>query len=279
METKPCPKCGQQLEVSALLCRFCQADFREVPPPPPPRPGGGGGIVGILVVVGLIVLVAIIAIPGILMGSRASNERNASASLKTILTAEADFRSNDRDNDGVQNFWVRDVYGLYALCPSPDGTKAAKPDPSAMIKLVEPSLAGADGTGKVPCDGSVPAVASIGMWSPKASYVYRALEAYEEGGRQMPYASPGPVAAHGAAYHLTRYGFITQPATSAAGATRIFIADESCTIWRFTTESSYKGTYRGGAMPNATFTWSGSAVTPAMPYPETPGAAGWSKLD
>ncbi len=50
MDTRLCPKCGQQIEANALLCRFCQADFREVPPPPPPRPGGGGGVVGILAV-------------------------------------------------------------------------------------------------------------------------------------------------------------------------------------------------------------------------------------
>jgi type II secretory pathway pseudopilin PulG len=44
---------------------------------------------------------------------RASNERNASISLKTLSSAEADFRANDRDGNGVQDFWTGDVAGLY----------------------------------------------------------------------------------------------------------------------------------------------------------------------
>ena len=41
------------------------------------------------------------------------NERQASAMLKTLATAEADFRANDRDGNRVQDFWVADVTGLF----------------------------------------------------------------------------------------------------------------------------------------------------------------------
>jgi hypothetical protein len=43
---------------------------------------------------------------------RAENERHASALLKTLATAEADFRANDRDRNGVHDFWTADVAGL-----------------------------------------------------------------------------------------------------------------------------------------------------------------------
>ena len=43
----------------------------------------------------------------------ASNERNAAGMIKTLASAEADFRGNDRDGDGVQEFWTGDVASLY----------------------------------------------------------------------------------------------------------------------------------------------------------------------
>ena len=41
-----------------------------------------------------------------------SIERNASATLKSFASAQADFRGNDRDVDGIQQFWRGDVAGL-----------------------------------------------------------------------------------------------------------------------------------------------------------------------
>ena len=49
--------------------------------------------------------------------SSGSMERNSSASLKTIVTAQADFRANDRDGNGVADYWRGDIAGLYVLKP------------------------------------------------------------------------------------------------------------------------------------------------------------------
>lgn len=46
-------------------------------------------------------------------GRMASNERAASAALKELRTAEADFRLHDRDGNGINDFWVGDVAGLF----------------------------------------------------------------------------------------------------------------------------------------------------------------------
>jgi hypothetical protein len=88
-----------------------------------------------LVFMGVGVLIAIIAIPGLMSSQRASNERNASTSLKTLTSAEADFRANDRDWNHVNDFWTADVSGLYYL---------KSPDTGIEIKLLEERVANAD---------------------------------------------------------------------------------------------------------------------------------------
>src|SRR6185436_15892203 len=63
------------------------------------------------------------------------NEASAAASLKTLMSAEADFRANDRDANKVNDFWVADVAALYGLVPATGGES---------IKLIELSVAAAD---------------------------------------------------------------------------------------------------------------------------------------
>lgn len=41
--------------------------------------------------------------------------RYAVSSLKSIASAQADFRGNDREDNKIQDFWCKDVAGLYAL--------------------------------------------------------------------------------------------------------------------------------------------------------------------
>ncbi len=61
-------------------------------------------------------------------------ERSPSTSLKSLTSEQADFRANDRDGDGVTQFWRADIAGLYALAPG--GAPA--------IRLIELSVAAAD---------------------------------------------------------------------------------------------------------------------------------------
>src|SRR5262245_5934571 len=61
-------------------------------------------------------------------------ERPASTCLKMIACAQADFRANDRDDDGQNQFWRADIAGLYALAPGG----------GSAIKLIPLDLALAD---------------------------------------------------------------------------------------------------------------------------------------
>jgi len=96
-----------------------------------------------------------------LMNRSGSNERSASTSLKTITSAQADFRANDRDWNHVNDYWRGDIAGLYAL------KSLADPD-GPPIKLIELSVAGADDRPKTGIDAYI-------VRMPKAGYWYRAL--------------------------------------------------------------------------------------------------------
>jgi hypothetical protein len=172
---------------------------------------------------------------------RGTNERSASASLKTLATAQADFRANDRDNDGIQNFWVRDVFGLFALCPL-----RGPVDPDHMIQLIEPSQACADATTPAAWGNEVDPARAIGAYAPKAGYVYRVMT-HDASGR--PYDD-------GTGRNPTRFALCHYPVGSAKERQQTFIMDESIMIWRKATNG-----------------------VPVLRWPADLGAEGWTKLD
>jgi len=89
------------------------------------------------------------------------NERNAATSLKTIWAAQLDFRSADRDRNALNDYWRKDIAGLYVLFPATDATRTP-------IRLIELSIATADDQPR--CD-----VTPYGVASAKAGYWFRAL--------------------------------------------------------------------------------------------------------
>lgn len=204
------------------------------PAPEAPRRSGGciGWAIGIIV---LIVVVFAIVIPGLLSSGRASNDRNASSSLKTLASAEADFRSNDRDGNRVNDFWTGDVKGLYTLTSAlyPGAPPYSTTDPS--IKLIELSVACADVDGSmVPAGGENHPVTMFGNPSPKAGYWYVALA------RDLSEANPaesaykvdtGGTPPMGSCHHTSKFGFFAFPDTVQSGPWA-FILNENNTIFR-----------------------------------------------
>jgi hypothetical protein len=94
----------------------------------------------------------------------ASEERPAPVFLKHYTSAQADFRSNDRDGDKVQNFWRGDIAGLYVLTP---------PGSDERVKLIEIALAEAD-------DRATTALPPDMVKAPKAGYWFRAIRHADE---------------------------------------------------------------------------------------------------
>ena len=216
----------------------------------------GFTLIELMIVIAIIAIIAAIAIPGLLAAQRSANQRNASASLKTIPTAEADFRSNDRDGDLQNNFWVGPLFGLYALNPSTDGgaTAPAAATAAAMIKVVEPSIAGADGAINAGGGGLVtPTLAVSTVRSPKSGYVFTMLSRDDSSAAGALYADTVVAGqAYSGFHNFGRFAVITVPVSRGTG-TQMYAVNEDATIYRLELNTAYVATF-GGA-------WTGIGLT------------------
>jgi hypothetical protein len=127
---------------------------------------------------------------------RASNELNAATTLKTLASAQADFRANDRDQDGVNQFWRGDVAGLYALSP-----KGGPP-----IRLIQREVAASD-------DRPVTRLPGI-RWKAHAGYRIRAIRHADE--------NPN-------ALDPQRFAFVAYPESPSAGR-YMYVIDENNSV-------------------------------------------------
>jgi hypothetical protein len=130
-----------------------------------------------------------------------ANERSAETSLKTISTAEADFRANDRDANGVNDFWTGDVAGLY------------------RYGLIERSVAEAD---------ACPLFPLVPKPVPKAGYFYIALDFDESVTPPEPFRQDTDGKA-GKVHHMKGFAFLAYPADPSDGK-HMFIVNENNTV-------------------------------------------------
>ncbi len=136
--------------------------------------------------------------PFFLTPNRASNDRIAASTLKTVASAQADFLANDRNANGQRDFWRQDIAGLYGLKVQEE-----------MIKLIELSTAGADAA-------AVLDLCTVLALSPKAGYWFRALRFADE--------MPGTL-------DTLRFAATAYPATPTAGKW-MFVLREDHVVWR-----------------------------------------------
>jgi len=111
------------------------------------------------------------------------NERLAGASIEMIATAQADFRANDRDHNGVPDFWTANVNGLWL-----------------HGQLIESGIAQADAT--------PPAYASP---VPYHGYLIVAMEFDDSESPPVDYRIETDKTA-GKVHHPSRFGFCAYPA-------------------------------------------------------------------
>jgi type II secretory pathway pseudopilin PulG len=184
----------------------------------------------ILVISAVVLIVAAIAVPGLLSSRRASNERSASTHLKTIASAEADFRVNDRDGNGVNDFWTADVKGLYTM------SRAAKP--------IELNVAAADGDGTFFAAGgeNLP-LAGFARPEPKSGYWFMSMLTDRSLGdaKEATYAQDtGGKPSMGAVHNLSKFAFTAFSDSHGEGG-MAFIVNESGTVLRHTPRESVRG--------------------------------------
>ena len=211
----------------------------------------GFTLIELMIVIAIIAIIAAIAIPGLLSSQRASNERNASASLKTITSAEADFRGNDRDGNKIQDFWTLDVAGLYGVVPVGS---------TELVKLIEISVAGADFNSPTGVALGVTGLNHVtstaySINAPKAGYWYRAMFSDNSGAAAEAYVvnTSGVSDTAGTVtttvwWNHSKFGFLAFPDSFSAGRS-VFFVNEGNTIFKRPTNGNVKP---AGALPNAT---------------------------
>jgi prepilin-type N-terminal cleavage/methylation domain-containing protein len=237
----------------------------------------GFTLIELMIVIAIIAIIAAIAIPGILAAIRAANERNASGSLRQFSSVEVTVKSSDSDMNGINDYWVRDVAGLYYIAPS--GT-------TAQIRMIEMPVALADGNNRpLGANTTYPTPANPAhVSSPKSGYWFLAQSRYETA------ANDTTGTAYGGNTDVDRFSFIAAPNSYGSSGKLVFIVSEGGTMYKrdpgagtgatgvFATSPSTGAATSGGAL-NST---SGNAYDT---FPYNPGGSGgrcpgpWSKFD
>lgn len=134
---------------------------------------------------------------------RNRNEQTAAAMLKLLTVAEVDFRSNDRDDNQINDFWTGDVAGLF------------------RFGLIDREVAEADAA---PLQSLVPTA------RPYHGYFLCVLVTDETG---APYAGPSDGKdRRGAVYNTSKFGFCAYPANYPTSGRWTFIVNEGNTIFK-----------------------------------------------
>ncbi|HUR39323.1 MAG TPA: prepilin-type N-terminal cleavage/methylation domain-containing protein [Planctomycetota bacterium] len=232
----------------------------------------GFTLIELMIVIAIIAVIAAIAIPGLLSSQRASNERNAATSLKTLTSAEADFRANDRDGNKVNDFWTANVSGLYTMTSAAvSGNSNGTMDPA--IKLIELSIASADADSTpVAAGGENAVLTQFSVSASKAGYWYQAL--ISDNGVAGPESTyrqdTNGALAMGSVHNYWKFGFTAWPETRSAGKF-VFVIDENNTIFRSAISSN---------VSPSNLTPPGPATAPYDTYPSPDDLKSfWSKLD
>jgi hypothetical protein len=143
-------------------------------------------------------------VPEWLRHRRAANERAGELGLAKIASAEADFRFNDRDRNGIQDFWTGDVAGLYAYGLIP--REIAEADAAPLVPLVPQPI-------------------------PYQGHYYRALVADDSESPPVDYRQVTDPKS-GAVHHVERFGFVVYPAGGLAPPRYMWIVCENYTCFR-----------------------------------------------
>jgi len=246
-------------------------------------------LAGLLLIVVAVSVMLAIFLPVRWNVRRVENERYASSRLKTLTQAEADFRSNDRDGNLVNDFWTADVYGLYGLMPLAAGSGGISPrdDVTLAIRLIEPSVAAADGLSRTGDYYNVTFAATVQRGAANHGYVFRAFGSQDDGAGATTLRNDTDGADfHGSVHDRSRFAFMAFPASLGEGRF-LYLVNADNTIWKYALPQTYRATFvplgpgdsssrvSGTGQPN----YLDLSDTPSGVFPSSPGSAGPAKID
>lgn len=147
-----------------------------------------------------------------------SNERNASASLKSLVTAQENFRHHDLDRNGVNDYWTGDVAGLFCL----RSRSAAAPGVRIDSKIASADSFRLDDQGlSYANDSMIYDPSLLSARAPSAGYWYQALKDDVRGKLYGEITDESGVACH----NLDRFEAVAFPAEWDATGNRVFIVN------------------------------------------------------
>ncbi len=185
----------------------------------------GFTLIELMIVVAIIAIIAAIAIPSILRSRMSANQTSAVGSLDTIFKMNNQFRTNDSDRNGENDYWVETVWGLYAV-ESGGGKK---------IELIPRSLARSDYEGTeegAPSHQSGMDTHSEDALAPSSGY-YVAMQAGTNEGGSTAQTAPCETEYAGTNDFTSEHRFSVTafPELYDNTGTRGFMLDESGTTW------------------------------------------------
>lgn len=205
-----------------------------------PLPNRGFTLVELMIVVLIIAIIAGIAIPSLLRARMSANHSNAGAAVKSLVSQEAIWRSQDIDKNGCSDYWVRDVRAFYA----------AKDAAGNLVKMIDAAFANADQaasklygySGEAPLTGSA-----------KQGYLFSAIA-----GSRVGDSSTGADASTGldttvTNMHASQFSFTAVPAAYNSDGTLQFIVNQDGVIWQVD---------RGNNTPQAVYPATPNATSP-----------------
>jgi prepilin-type N-terminal cleavage/methylation domain-containing protein len=211
------------------------------------RSDKGFTLIELMIVVAIIAIIAAIAIPSLLRSKMSANHSNAGAALKSLVTQESIWRSQDIDRNGVSDYWVADVRAFYA----------AKDASGGYIKLIDMAFANADvAPGKV--YGYTGEIALPG--APKQGYKFKAMPPTTPNSVVPGTATPN-AGLPASALDTSSFAFTSFPATYNTDGVLQFIVNQEGVIWQRDC---------GNNTPQATF--------PAGPADTTQTGGAWSQF-
>jgi hypothetical protein len=218
------------------------------------------------IVIALVLLVlAALLIATRLPSGRVSNVYSVSMDLEKLARAEADFRSNDRDGNRVNDYWTGDVKGLHTMTSA--AVRGAGGDPTdPPLRLIGLQLAAADADDRlVLAGGENMDLGSFSVVSStKRGYWFAALTS-DMGviGSESTYRQDtGGVPPMGTCHNLSKFGFVALPDSVSSGPF-VYIVNENNTIMRSAVTTAAR-TGRAcppglGSIPDAYLNWPDAA--------------------
>jgi hypothetical protein len=151
-------------------------------------------------------------------------------SMRVLMGAQVDFKSNDRDGNGVADFWTGDVSGFYSLTSAKVRGRLDPP-----LKLIDSGVAAADAAPLAAgaAGGEMRAIGEFAVQGTKAGYWFYAMVndrsqnpivAYRTNTRGSP--------ALGAVNNTQRFAFLAFPHAYRSDGTLAFAMNESGGIFQ-----------------------------------------------